>query len=53
MLSIKHVHKRLRLFLIELGLFTVACLGILLMALRILKYPFASNTDAGLTSAAH
>ena len=43
MLSIEYVHKRVRLFRIELSLVAVACLGImlmvwqLLMLLRILK----------------
>jgi hypothetical protein len=43
MLSIAYVHKRVRLFRIELSLVVLACLGIvlmvwqLLMVLRILK----------------
>jgi hypothetical protein len=43
MLSIEYVHKRVRLFRIELNLVVLACLGIvlmlwqLLMVLRILK----------------
>jgi hypothetical protein len=43
MLSIEYVHKRVRLFRIELSLVVLACLGIvlmlwqLLMLLRILK----------------
>ena len=48
MLSIEYVHKRARLFRIELSLVAVACLRImlmvwqLLMVLRILKEPFSA-----------
>jgi hypothetical protein len=36
MLSIEYVHKRVRLFRIELSLVVLACLGIVLMAWQLL-----------------
>jgi hypothetical protein len=36
MLSIEYVHKRVRLFRIELSLVTVACLGVMLMIWQLL-----------------
>jgi hypothetical protein len=37
MLSIKYVHKRVRLLRIELSLAVLACLGIVLMVWQLLK----------------